>query len=59
EPMYRRALEIREKSLGESHPNVATVLENLAALLHKTNREEEAEEMEERARGIRGRGKGD
>ncbi|MCG2727954.1 MAG: tetratricopeptide repeat protein [Candidatus Methanoperedenaceae archaeon] len=53
EPMYRRALEIREKSLGESHPNVATVLENLAAILRKTNREAQAREMEGRARGIR------
>ncbi len=42
-------LEIFEKSF----------LENLAALLRKTNREAEAQEMEERARGIRGGGKGD
>jgi Tfp pilus assembly protein PilF len=58
-PMYMRALEIKEKSLGKNHPNIATSLENLAALLRKTNREAEAQEMEERARGIRGRGKGD
>jgi len=59
EPMYRRALKIWEKSLGKNHPNIATVLENLALLLRKTNREAEAKEMEERARGIRGGGKGD
>ncbi len=59
EPKFRCALEILEKSLGENHPNFASGLENLAALLRKTNREAEAKKLEERARGILGRGKGD
>ncbi len=33
EPHYRRALAIREKSLGPDHPDVATSLNNLAELL--------------------------
>ncbi len=33
EPLYRRALAIREQALGPEHPDVATSLNNLAALL--------------------------
>ena len=32
EPLYRQALEIRKKALGENHPDYATSLNNLAAL---------------------------
>ena len=32
EPLYQRALAIREKALGPEHPDVATSLNNLAAL---------------------------
>ncbi len=44
---------IYEKVLGPEHPNVATVLENYAALLHKLNRHAEADKMEARAQAIR------
>ena len=37
EPLYRRALAILEKTLGPEHPKVATVLENLAILLRKSD----------------------
>jgi hypothetical protein len=40
----------------DNYSDVATVLENLALLLRKTNRKAEAKEMEGRARAIRGRG---
>ena len=53
EPLYQRALAIREKALGPEHPNVATVLENYAALLHKLNRDAEVDKMEARAQAIR------
>jgi len=43
EPMYKRALEIWEKSLGKDHPQVATALNNLALLYQATNRLKEAE----------------
>ncbi len=53
EPLYRRALAIREKALGPEHPLVATFLEMYAGLLHKLNRDAEADKMEARARAIR------
>ena len=53
EPLYKRSLAIREKTLGPEHPNVAQVLENYAGLLRETNREDEAAKMEARAQAIR------
>ncbi len=53
EPLYQRALAIREKALGPEHPDVATSLENYAALLRETARADEAERMEARAKAIR------
>ena len=32
EPLYKQAVEIREKSFGSHHPSVATALVNLAVL---------------------------
>ena len=46
--MYRRALAIDETSYGPDHPNVARDLNNLAGLLHATNRIEEAEPLSRR-----------
>ncbi len=53
EPLYQRALAIREKALGPNHPNVTTSLENLAALYRATKRDEEGETLEQRAARIR------
>ena len=55
EPFYKRALAIKEKALGPAHPHVATSLENYAALLHKTGRDDEAVKLEARAKAIRAR----
>jgi CHAT domain-containing protein/tetratricopeptide (TPR) repeat protein len=52
EPLFRRALAIDEKSLGPDHPNFATDLNNLAALLKDTNRLAEAESVIRRALAI-------
>ena len=41
--------------MGPEHPDVAATLENYANLLRKTDRNEEAEKLEERARVIRGK----
>jgi hypothetical protein len=49
---YKRSLAIWEKVLGPDHPDVATVLNNLAALYRKTGREKEAKALEDRARVI-------
>ena len=38
EPLYQRALAIREKALGPDHPNTATSLDNLASLYHSQGR---------------------
>ena len=55
EPLYQRALAIREKALGPEHPNVATSLEDYADLLRETNRESEAAKLDARAKAIRGK----
>jgi tetratricopeptide (TPR) repeat protein len=52
EPLYKRALAILEKSLGENHPDVATVLNNLAMLYQAINRLSEAEPLMKRALAI-------
>ena len=48
----RRALGIDEASFGASHPNVAIQINNLAGLLHATNRLDEAEPLLRRALAI-------
>ncbi|MDA0803982.1 MAG: tetratricopeptide repeat protein, partial [Planctomycetota bacterium] len=53
EPLYKRSLAIWEKALGPDHPDVATSLENLAALYRATKRDKEAEPLEQRAAKIR------
>jgi len=49
EPLYRRALEIDEKSHGPNHPAVTIRLNNLANVLRETNRLAEAEPLYRRA----------
>jgi len=49
EPLFRRALSIREASLGPDHPDVAQSLNNLATLLSDTNLNSEAEPHDRRA----------
>ncbi len=49
EPLYRRALEIREKQLGPNHPDVAQSLNNLAELLRAQGNYAEAEPLYRRA----------
>ena len=53
EPLYNRALSIKEKALGPDHPSVATTLNNLALLYRATDRSEEAKKLEERAARIK------
>jgi predicted nucleic-acid-binding protein len=45
EPLMRRALAIDEHAFGPDHPNVAIRLNNLAQVLHDTNRLSEAEPL--------------
>ena len=53
EPLFARALAIREKALVADHPDVVGSLENLAAVYRAMKRDEEAEILERRA--VRGR----
>jgi tetratricopeptide (TPR) repeat protein len=45
EPLYRDCLEVARKRLGEEHPDVATSLNNLAALYRSQGKYEEAEPL--------------
>jgi tetratricopeptide (TPR) repeat protein len=49
EPLYRRVLEIAERSFGPDHPEVAVGVANLAELLKSTNRLAEADPLLRRA----------
>ena len=53
EPLYRKALAIREKVLGKAHPGYAQTLNNLAALLGATGLYGEAEPLYREALAIR------
>ncbi|MDP8034140.1 tetratricopeptide repeat protein [Pasteurella atlantica] len=53
EPLYNRALVIREKALGENHPDVATTLNNLAALYYAQGEYAKAEPLYNRVLVIR------
>ncbi|HLZ59281.1 MAG TPA: tetratricopeptide repeat protein [Ktedonosporobacter sp.] len=52
EPLYQRALAIREQRLGTPHPETATSLCNLAGLYHAQGRYDEAEPLFKRAVAI-------
>lgn len=45
EMLYKRALNIKQKVLGYNHSEVALLMENYAALLYETNRNEEADTL--------------
>ena len=53
EPLYKRALAIREKALGPQHQDVATSLDNLAELYRAQGKVAEAEPLYKRALAIR------
>jgi tetratricopeptide (TPR) repeat protein len=48
EPLYQRALRIREQALGPDHPRTREVVWNYAILLRKMGRESEATQLEAR-----------
>ncbi|MEO6422149.1 MAG: tetratricopeptide repeat protein, partial [Candidatus Nitrotoga sp.] len=54
EPIIERALSIDGQAFGKDHPDVATVLSNLASLFEATHRYNEAEPLRERALRIDG-----
>src|SRR5262249_14898941 len=52
EPLYQRALAIREKELGREHPDTAISLSNLAELYRTTGAYSNAEPLHQRALAI-------
>ena len=52
EPLYKRALAIREKALGPDHPDVAASLNNLAELYANQGRYADAEPLYKRSLAI-------
>ncbi len=52
EPLFKRSIAIEEKALGPDSPKLVSSLKNLAALYKETDREQEAEPLEERAAAI-------
>lgn len=53
EPLYQRALRIREQAVGPNDPVLGQTLEDYAALLQVSGREAEARAVEARLAGIR------
>ena len=53
EPLYLRALSIREEALGKDHPDIARILNNLAMLYRSQNRYIEAEPLYLRSLSIK------
>ena len=49
EPLYKRALEIREKNLGTDDPAVLQTMQFYAAVLRQEGRKAEARKMEAQA----------
>ena len=58
EPLYQRALAIREKALGQEHPHTADILNNLATLYKKMSNYAKAEPLYQRALAIYEKGLG-
>jgi len=52
EPLNKRALAIRKRTLGPAHPDVANSLNNLAALYHQQGKYNEAEPLYKRSLAI-------
>jgi Tfp pilus assembly protein PilF len=53
EPLYKRALAIKEKTLGPDHPDVATSLHNLAWVYSREGKYKMAEPLYKRALAIK------
>ena len=52
EPLFKRALAIREKSLPHGHPDIGQSLNNLATLYEKLGRHRDSEPLFKRALAI-------
>ena len=59
EPLYKQALEIRKRVLGEDHPDYASSLNNLALLYRDMGQYEKARPLLQQALEIRKRALGE
>ena len=57
-PLYKQCLKLTERQDGPDHPNVAAVLDNLAAVDHLLGEQDEAESLYKRALAIREKASG-
>ena len=53
EQYFKNSLDIKEKALGFNHPDLVTILENLAYVYRATKRDKEARELIKRADKIK------
>ena len=53
EPLYKRALGVKEKILGPDHPDVASILDNLGMLFQAQGNYAEAEPLLEKSLNVR------
>jgi tetratricopeptide (TPR) repeat protein len=52
EPLYQRAIQVKEKSVGPLHKEMVPVLENYAKMLRAAGRVSEAEKLDKKAMAI-------
>jgi len=52
EPLLKRALQIREHSLGPTHPDLLSTLQTYADVLRKLARKSDAQQLELRAKAL-------
>ena len=45
ERMYQQTLELKEKALGQKHPNIVASINNLAVVLRKQGKHKEANKI--------------
>lgn len=50
EPLYLRSLEIKEQVFGKDSPELVSILNNYALMLRRTKRDDEADQLEARAK---------
>lgn len=52
EPLYKRALEIKTRQVGQFSNDLIPILENYAKMLRASGKEREADKMDDKARAI-------
>ena len=53
EASFKKSLDVYDKAIGAAHPEIADVLDQYAVLMQKTERPDEAKQMQARAKEMR------